>query len=74
MEQLNQNEKKKKLKMKHLKFLLVIFMWKRFKEYPYVEIESNKGLENEEEIMKINLQKLHVLKIKWKLHVRNALY
>jgi hypothetical protein len=39
-----------------------------------MEIESNKGLENEEERMKINLQKLHVLKIKWKLHVRNALY
>jgi hypothetical protein len=39
-----------------------------------VEIESNKGLEIEEERMKINLKKLHVLKIKWKLHVRNALY
>jgi hypothetical protein len=39
-----------------------------------VEIESNKGLENEEDKMKINLQKLHVLKIKWKFHVKNALY
>ncbi len=39
-----------------------------------MEIESNKGLEIEEERMKTNLKKLHVLKIKWKLHVRNALY
>jgi len=34
-----------------------------FKDYPNLETKSNRGLENEQ-IMKMNLQKLHVQRLK----------
>jgi hypothetical protein len=43
------------------------------KDYRNLELESNKIPKKEKEKMKLNLQKLHVQKIKWKLHGRNAL-
>jgi hypothetical protein len=37
------------------------------KDYRNLELESNKIPKKEKEKMKLNLQKLHVQKIKWKL-------
>jgi hypothetical protein len=42
-----------------------------FKDYPNLETKSNRGLENEQ-IMKMNLQKLHAQRVKRKFHGRNA--
>jgi len=46
-------------------------MEKLFKDYCNLETKSNRGLENEQ-IMKMNLQKLHAQRVKRKLHGRNA--
>jgi hypothetical protein len=40
-------------------FLNDVPMEKMFKDYFSLEIKNNKVLENEEEIMKMNLQNLH---------------
>jgi hypothetical protein len=34
-------------------------MWKKSKDSPNVQIKTNKNEENEENIMKMNLKKLH---------------
>jgi hypothetical protein len=44
-----------------------------FKDYPNLETKSNRGLENEQ-IMKMNLQKLLVQRVKRRLHGRNAFF
>jgi hypothetical protein len=44
-----------------------------FKDYPNLETQSNRGLENEQ-IMKMNLQKLHAQRFKRRLHGRNAFF
>jgi hypothetical protein len=42
-----------------------------FKDYPNLETKSKRGLENEQ-IMKMNLQKLHSQRVKRRFHGRNA--
>jgi len=47
-------------------------MKKMFENYPNLEIESNKVIENEEEKMKMNLSKCTFKKIKCGPHGRNT--
>ncbi len=49
-----------------------VFMTETIEKNISFQTQSN-AIQNEEEKMKINLQKLHVQKEKWKRHDRNAL-
>lgn len=53
----------------------MIFLWKKFLKNILVwKIKSSKGVENQKSKIKMNLQKQHVQRIKWKPHVNNAFY
>ncbi len=58
--------------MKHVNFFLnYVHMEELSIDYPNLETKSNRGLENEQ-IMKMNLQKLHAQRVKRRLDGRNA--
>jgi hypothetical protein len=44
-----------------------------FEDYSNLETKNNRGLENEQ-IMKMNLQKLHAQRVKKRFHDRNAFF
>lgn len=50
-----------------------VVMEERWEDNPNVQIERNKNPNNEEEIMKNHLKKLHAQRIFWKLHRTTSL-
>jgi hypothetical protein len=68
MECSNENENKISTKNATSKISQLCSYEKIVKDHPNFETKTNKVPKNEEKKMKMNLQNLHVQKIKWKHH------